>query len=290
MSYILHIFVVTCIYIILAISLDLVSGHLGLLSIAHAAFYGIGAYTSAILTTNLGVSFLGGVVSGILISAIISLAISIPSIRLHDDYFVLATFGFQVVLFSVLNNWVNLTNGPLGITGIPEAGLFGYTINSTQGYIAAVGGLAVLSYLLVWSLTSSPYGRVLHAIREDEVFTQSLGKNVLKSKVVTIAIGAALAALAGSLYAHYVSYISPTNFDIMESILVLSMVIIGGAGSLWGPIVGAVILVALPESLRFLGLPSAVAANIRQIVYGLLLVLMMTIRPSGLMGHYDFRQ
>jgi branched-chain amino acid transport system permease protein len=290
MNYILHIFVVTCIYIILAISLDLIAGHLGLLSIAHAAFYGIGAYTSALLTTNLGVSFLGGVVSGILISAIISLAISIPSIRLHDDYFVLATFGFQVVLFSVLNNWVNLTNGPLGITGIPEAGLFGYTINSTQEYIAAVGGLAVLSYLLVWSLTSSPYGRVLHAIREDEVFTQSLGKNVLKSKVVTIAIGAALAALAGSLYAHYVSYISPTNFDIMESILVLSMVIIGGAGSLWGPIVGAVILVALPESLRFLGLPSAVAANIRQIVYGLLLVLMMIIRPSGLMGHYDFRQ
>jgi len=130
----------------------------------------------------------------------------------------------------------------------------------------------------------------MHALREDEVFAQSLGKNTVRFKVVTFALSTALAASAGSLYAHYITYIDPTSFTVMESILIISMVIIGGAGSLWGPLVGAVVLVTLPEALRFVGLPSAVAANLRQIIYGSLLVVMMMFRPRGLVGKYGFNK
>ena len=129
---------------------------------------------------------------------------------------------------------------------------------------------------------------MLHAIREDEVFAKAHGKNTLYFKVTAFAVSAALAAMAGSLYAHYITYIDPTSFTVMESILIISMVIIGGAGSTWGPLVGAFVLVTLPEALRFIGLPSAVAANLRQIIYGSLLVIMMMFRPRGLVGKYGF--
>ncbi|MEK7676048.1 MAG: branched-chain amino acid ABC transporter permease [Verrucomicrobiota bacterium] len=141
---------------------------------------------------------------------------------------------------------------------------------------------------MVWRITSSPFGRVLHAIREDDVFAKAHGKNTLYFKVTAFAGSAALAAMAGSLYAHYITYIDPTSFTVMESILIISMVIIGGAGSLWGPLVGAIVLMTLPEALRFIGLPSAVAANLRQIIYGSLLVITMMFRPRGLVGKYGF--
>ncbi|MFZ1221102.1 MAG: branched-chain amino acid ABC transporter permease, partial [Chthoniobacterales bacterium] len=148
--------------------------------------------------------------------------------------------------------------------------------------------LTAFAYLVVYLLTSAPFGRVLHAIREDELFAKAHGKNILYFKVTAFATSAALAALAGSLYAHYITYIDPTSFTVVESILIISMVIIGGAGSFWGPLVGALVLVTLPEALRFVGLPSAAAANLRQIIYGTLLVVMMMFRPRGLIGKYSF--
>ncbi len=136
----------------------------------------------------------------------------------------------------------------------------------------------------------APFGRVLRAIREDEVLANSMSKNTLGYKVSVLAIGAALAALAGSLYAHYISYIDPSGFTVMESILIVSMVIIGGAASPWGPLIGAIALVSLPEILRFVGFPTAIAANVRQIVYGTALVLTVIYRPQGLVGRYKFRR
>lgn len=288
MEYFLHIFVLGCVYAILALSLDLLAGQTGFLSIAHAAFYGIGAYTSALLVTNHGVPFLVGVVMGMVAATLISFVTSLPSLRLHDDYFVIATFGFQMILFSILNNWMALTRGPLGIPGIPQPVIFGWHIDSHWEFLVLSSGFAVVAYAVVWRLSNSPFGRVLHAIREDEVFAKALGKNTLRFKVTAFAVGAALAASAGSLYAHYITYIDPTSFTVMESILIISMVIIGGAGSTWGPLIGAVVLVTLPEALRFVGLPSSVAANLRQILYGALLVIMMMFRPRGLVGKYGF--
>lgn len=290
MDYLFNILVFIGIYTILAVSLDLVAGQIGILSIAHAGFYGLGAYTSALLTVYVKAPFLGGVFLGMTIAALVSLIVSLPSLRLHEDYFVIATFGFQIILFSIFNNWVNVTRGPLGIPGIPAPSILGWTFNSSTDFVVLTAIWAGCSYFIVRRLADSPFGRVLRAIREDEIFAQAMGKNTLRFKVTAFAVSAALAASAGSLYAHFITYIDPSSFTVMESILVISMVIIGGADSPWGPVVGALLLVTFPELLRFVGLPNSVAANLRQIFYGLLLVIMMMIRPSGLLGRYRFRK
>jgi branched-chain amino acid transport system permease protein len=288
MDYVLQVVVLICVYATLAISVDLLAGHTGLMSIGHAAFYGLGAYSSALLAVRFAVPSLLGLLIGMLVASVVSLLISLPSLRLHDDFFVIATFGFQMIVFSVFNNWVEVTRGPLGIPGIPYPSIFGLNIRSQTSFVVAAAMLTVFGYLVVGLITTSPLGRVLRAIREDEVLTQAMGKNTLWFKVAAFAVAAALAASAGSLYAHYLTYIDPTTFSVTESILIISMVIIGGAGSRWGPLIGAVVLVTLPEALRFIGLPSSVAANLRQIIYGALLVIMMMFRPRGLVGKYGF--
>jgi len=288
MEYLGHVLVLVAIYTVLAASLNVLVGHAGILSVAQAAFYGVGAYASALLAVRLGAPFIVGLLAGMVVAVLVSFVVSLPSLRLHGDYFVIATFGFQMILYSVFNNWMGLTDGPLGIPGIPQPVIFGWRVESHFEFLVLAAVLAAFAYLVVWRITASPFGRVLHAIREDEVFAQALGKNTLRFKVTAFAVSAALAASAGSLYAHYITYIDPTSSTVMESILVLSMVIIGGAGSPWGPLVGAVVLVTLPEALRFVGFPSSVAANLRQIVYGVLLVIMMMFRPRGLVGRYGF--
>jgi branched-chain amino acid transport system permease protein len=288
MDYLFHILVVICIYIILSSSLDLLMGHAGLLSVSQAAFYGIGAYTYALLSIYYKLPFLSCVLVSIFLAAIVSLLVSLPSMRLHGDYFVIATFGFQIILFNVLNNWVGLTRGSQGIASIPRPTFLGWSISSTSAMALLAFVFTTLSYISIRVLVLSPFGRVLHAIREDEIFAQSLGKHTLLFKVKAFAISAGLAAVAGSLYASYITYIDPSSFQILESVLLASMVIIGGAGSLWGPVAGAVLLVILPEILRFLGLPNAIAANMRQIIYGLLIVILMLYRPQGLLGRYNF--
>lgn len=290
MEYLLHILILASIYSVLALSLDLLVGHTGLLSLTHAAFYGFGAYSSALLAVHFGSSFGLGVVAGMAAAVFLSLFVSLPSLRLHDDYFVIGTFGFQMILFSIFNNWMEVTRGPLGIPGISKPVVFGWRVNSNVEFLLLAATFACFACVVVYRMTSSPFGRVLHAIREDEVFTKALGKNALFFKVTVFGVSAALAAMAGGLYAHYLSFIDPTSFTVMESILIISMVIIGGAGSTWGPLVGAVVLVSLPEVLRFIGLPSAIAANLRQIIYGSLLVIMMMFRPRGLVGKYGFNK
>ena len=237
MEYLLHIAILVETYTILVISLDLLAGHTGMLSVAHAGFYGIGAYTSALTVGHSDGRFIMGVAAGMVVAALVSLVISLPSFRLRDDLFVIVTFGFQMILSSVLNNWVGLTRGPLGILGIPQPDILGFTVDSQQRFAILAAAFVILAYVVVLRITSSPLGRVLHAIREDEMLVEGMGKNVLRFKVVAFAVSAALAASAGSLYAHYVTYIDPTSFTLMESVLLISMVIIGGPGSPWGPFV-----------------------------------------------------
>lgn len=287
MDYIIHIFILCGIYAILAISLDLLIGHTGLLSLAHAAFYAIGAYVSAILTTQLHISPLIAALLGVLLVIPLSLAVSIPFLRLHEDYFVIGTFGLQMILYNVLQNWLDVTRGALGISGIPQPRIAGWLVDSRSEFAILTIFVVCFSYICIRQIASSPFGRVLHAIREDEILPQSLGKDTRLFKVSAFAVSAVFAGLAGSLYAHYITYIDPTSFTVMESILIISMIIIGGPGSTWGPLVGAVALVVLPEGLRFLGLPDMLAANIRQSIYGLAIVLMMILRPKGLLGHFE---
>jgi branched-chain amino acid transport system permease protein len=290
MNYLLHILILICIYIILSISLNLISGYAGLISVAHAAFYGIGAYVVALLALNLGNYFLLNILFAIILAGILGAIIAIPSLRIHDDYFVIATFGFQIIIFGIMNNWVSLTKGPLGIPGIPQPVLFGITVSSHLQFLIFTGIFAVLTFLFTRRLVNSPFGRVLKAIREDEIFALALGKNVTKYKILVFVIGASIAAVAGCLYAWYITFIDPTSFTVQESIFILSIVIIGGTGNLWGSVLGAVILLTIPEILRFLGMPNAIAANIRQILYGSLLVVFMLYRPQGLLGEFAFRR
>jgi len=290
MEYLIHILILIGIYTILSVSLNLIAGYTGLISIAHAAFYGVGAYVAALMALHLQSPFLLNIICAIILSGLLGALIGIPSLRIRDDYFVISTFAFQVITFSIMNNWVSFTGGPMGLPGIPQPMIFGLAISSHLGFLLLVGFSCAVVLWISQRLIQSSFGRVLKAIREDEVFAQAVGKNVASYKVLVFVIGAGMASVAGVMYAYYISFIDPTSFTVMESIFIISIVIIGGAGSFWGPVAGAVLLVTLPEALRFVGMPSAIAANMRQIIYGGLLVAFMMWRPQGLMGKYSFQK
>lgn len=284
MDYALNLLVAMCLYAVLAMTLNLLVGQAGLFSVAHAAFYGIGGYATGVLTAQHGWDPLPAAGAGVLLAALVGLVISTIALRIHEDYLVIASFGLQVIATSVLLNWIDVTGGPMGVTRIPRPELFGVRITTRQEFLILALALAAITFLALWRLTSSPFGRTLKAIREDEVAAQSLGKPVAAYKVWAFVIAAGLAALAGSVYAHYVRFVSPTDFTIHQSILVLSMVIVGGMGNLFGAVAGAVLLLLVPELLRFLSLPSQVLGPVQQIAYGALLILFARLRPEGLFG------
>ena len=288
MNYLLHIFVMINVYAVLAWSLNLLVGYTGLLSLCHAAFYGIGAYVTALAMVDLGVGFWLALLLAAASTTLLSFMISLPSLRLKGDYFVLSSLAFQVIVFTILSNWMGVTRGPYGITGIPQPEVFGATIRTLPAFALFTGGVAAACGGLLYLVGNSPYGRALKVIREDELVAAVLGKNVIRFKVSAFAVAAGFAAVSGALFATYLRYIDPTSFTITESVFILSILIIGGAGNLKGPLAGAVLMLLLPEVLRFLGLPESVAANLRQVIYGLLLILLLRLRPQGLLGEYRF--
>lgn len=271
-------------YVILSQSLTITSGYSGLISLAHAGFYGIGAYTSAILSVNYGLPFLLTLPIAMLLSGFSAVLVSTIALRTVDDYFIIITLGIQVVAFSIMNNWMDLTNGPLGIPGIPAISILGFEFTSKISFLLLTLALTIFVFLILRNITKSPFGRILIALSEDEIFTKSLGKRVYQAKIASFTLGGMFAAIPGVLYAHYISYIDPTSFTIDESIFILSIVIIGGMRNLWGSAIAAAVLVILPEALRFLGMPSNIAANMRQIIYGLALVIMMFKYSKGFLS------
>jgi branched-chain amino acid transport system permease protein len=289
MEYLIHIFVVCGIYSILALSLNLVVGYTGLASLGHAAFFCIGAYISALLTLNLGISPWISLAAGATGSAVLGAIIGIPSLRLKGDYLALGTFGAGVIVYQIAKNWVSLTRGPMGLPGIPGFSVLGFSLDSTWSYLVIVVVFTLVTIFVLKRLVNGAYGRVLRSIREDEIASETLGKYTAKYKLQVFVMGAFFAGIAGSLYAHYITFIDPSSFTVMESITILLMVIFGGMGSIKGSLVGAVMLVIFPEVLRFLGMPSSIAAPTRQMIYGLLLVVFMIKRPQGLLGKYRFR-
>lgn len=284
MEYILHLFILISFYTLLSQSLNLSAGFTGLISLAHAGFYGIGAYTTAILSTQFGLSFWLNIPLAMLISGAIALAVSLIALRTVEDYFIICTLGIQAILFSLMNNLMNVTRGPLGIPGIPSISLFGFSLDSKISFLLLSLLFVALIWFLLKNVSKSGFGKTLTAISEDEIYTQSIGKNVYLSKTVSFTLSAMLAAIPGTLYAHYISYIDPTSFTVTESIFVLSIVIIGGLGNLKGSFLATAFLVLLPEALRFVGMPDNIAANMRQIFYGLILVMVMMTGRSGVKG------
>lgn len=281
MEYILHLFILICFYTLLSQGLNLSAGFTGLISLAHAGFYGIGAYTAAILSTQFGFSFWLSIPIAMLISGSIAYIISLIALRTVEDYFIICTLGIQIILFSIMNNWMDLTSGPLGIPGIPSISLFGFSLDSKISFLLLSLFFVSIIWFVLRNISKSGFGKTLKAISEDEIYSQSIGKNVNLSKTVSFTMSAMIAAIPGALYAHYISYIDPTSFTVNESIFILSIVIIGGLGNLTGSFLAAAFLVLLPEALRFVGMPDSIAANMRQIIYGLILVIVMMSGKNG---------
>lgn len=288
MNYIFHLLTMICIYAALVQSLNLVVGYGGLLSLCHAAFYGLGAYISALLMIKLGWPFAVSLGIAVIGTGLVAWLVSFPATRLRGDFFILATLGFQMIVFAVLYNWVDVTNGSQGIPGVPRPNLLGYSVTTPMFLFLLALGVSVLCCGLVRWLALSPYGRLLQAVREDEIAASSLGKDVNALKRSAFTWAGAIAAVPGVFFAAYSSYIDPTSFGLEESIFILCMLVIGGAGNMRGPLIGAIVLILLPELLRFLGVPDSIAANLRQILYGLTIVVMMRMRPQGIAGKYAY--
>ena len=285
MDYYLHLAIIFSIYGILGVSLQLVVGYTGLLSVTHADFYGIGAYTTAILLTRTDVGFFLSIPLAMLVTAAISLAIGVVLSRFTDDYYALGSFGFNVIIVSVLLNWNDLTKGALWIPGIPRPELFGVRLEGAHYLLLALACLGLV-YWLAHGIVTSSFGRVLKAIREDEQAIRVFGYDVIWFKLTIFVVSAAMAAVAGSLLSAYLTYIDPSSFTLLESVFILAIIILGGLSSLQGAVLGAAALVLLPEALRHVGFPAEIAGQMRQLVYGLLLIVLMLYRPQGLVGEY----
>lgn len=285
MEYVFHIVIMLNIYILLVLSANLTIGLANLLTMCQAAFYGIGAYIGTFFLMQFHVPLVVIIAVVALVTGLFSLVVSYASVKLKGDYFVLATMGFQLIVYTILYNWTPVTRGPYGIPGIPGIRILGlWELSGVYAYLALSVVLAALVILMFNHLHDSPYGRELRAIKADELMVQSLGRNTVATKAWAFFISAAVAGVAGVVYASYVSYIDPTSFTLSESIFIISALFIGGIGNVRGPVIGALFVVLLPELLRFVGLPDAVAASLRQIIYGLSLILVVYFRPQGLLG------
>ena len=276
------------IYSILTLSTNLIVGMVNLLSLGQAAFFGIGAYLTAFALTNIGLSLFPAILFAVLVSGCFSFVIGFISLKLEGDYFILATLAFQIIIFSILYNWISVTKGPYGIAGIDSPKLFG--IIEISGvipfFVFSIISLIIVSFI-TYKLIHSPFGRVLRAIKDDEIGALTIGKNVFQFKLLAFVLSGAFCAISGFIYASYVTFIDPTSFDLDESIFILAAVIIGGTGNIKGPIIGALFVVLLPELIRFVGMPDSIASNMRMIIYGLSLILLMRYRKKGIAGIYN---
>jgi ABC-type branched-subunit amino acid transport system permease subunit/ABC-type branched-subunit amino acid transport system ATPase component len=286
MDYVLHVLVMVSLYAILASSFNLLIGYAGLFALSHAAFFGVGAYATAILAAKLGIPFPWPLFAGVAVTALLGVVIALPALRIGGDYLVIVTLALQIIVSAILINWTDLTGGTDGIRAIPRVVLFGVSLDTPGKFLPLALAVAAICFAIAWRLGASPFGRALKAMRENEAAAQAIGKNVVAMKLSVFAIAAALASVAGSLYAHYVTFVSAESFTVELTIYLLAMVILGGTGNLFGSIVGAVILAVLPELLKFVDMPSDIADKVRQMLYGLLLILILRLRPQGLLPEF----
>jgi branched-chain amino acid transport system permease protein len=210
------------------------------------------------------------------------------SIRLRDLFFALSTLAWQIVVFSLLYNWVPLTNGPFGISGIPKPEMFGFRFGSLGAFSLLGGVIMVITLIFFIGLHRTPLSRLFQGVRDDQLAMMTFGKKPGYYKALAILISSGVSAVAGALFATYFSYIDPTSFSLNESILIISIVLIGGLGSVKGSVAGALFYVLLPEALRFVNIPDAVAANLRMMIYALILIILVMYRPHGFFGKYKF--
>jgi branched-chain amino acid transport system permease protein len=274
-GYLVTVLITIGIYVILALSLNIITGYAGQISLGHAAFMGIGAYTSALLYTKAGLSFWPAFVLAGLVAGLVGAVLAIPCLRVRDDFLAITTMGINFVIEAVFL-YIPFFGAGMGIGGVNPPSLLGSELGKP-----AFLGLVVLVILLTTAadrwLARSWVGLGWAAIREDEQAAGAMGIDVVRFKVLAFMLGSAGGGLAGSLYAHFLTFIMPVNFSFGQSIVILSMVVFGGIGTLRGPIVGAIVLGALPEISR-------PAMEYRTLLYGVLLLLLMRFQPDGILG------
>ncbi|MCC7274412.1 MAG: branched-chain amino acid ABC transporter permease [Alphaproteobacteria bacterium] len=281
-GYLLHVLVVIFIFVILAVGLDLVMGYCGQYSFAQGAFYGIGAYTAAILHRDLGFGFWQTLPSGIVAAGLFGLLLGIPSLRLSGHFLAITTIAFQTIVYLLLTQWTSFTGGQYGLP-VPKVGaltLFGWELFRVETvrdfYFLALGCMAA-AIGVAWRLAHSRIGRQWQAIQDDELLARAIGVDVTRGKLVAFVASAGLAGAAGVLLAHYLQGVSPDDFAIWTSATVVAMVLAGGRASIVGPILGAVLFTAMPEVLRS-------AQSYKLVIYGVVMILVVSFLPGGIVG------
>jgi len=286
MEYIVAFLNVFFIYLILSLSANILLGFGGIFTLFQAGIFGIGAYAYAFLSVKTGFSFILSSLFAILISSLIALIFSIGSLRIKKDYVVLSTIAFQIILSKLFYSLENLTGGPYGITGIPEPSFSNLKIDEPFEYLILNAIVALLITLLVNRVFSVPFGISVKGFREDEILLSSYGVSPKLIKLKLFTFSGALAGCSGALYASYVGFIDPTSFTLMESVFIVSTVLVGGSGSVLGSFLGTFILVGIPELLRYIPNVGEYIFFLRQILFSILIILILYFRPKGLVGDY----
>jgi branched-chain amino acid transport system permease protein len=279
MEYIVSLLVLIGLYVILSSSFNLIIGFGGLISIAHPIFYALGAYTVGVLSVQFDLNPIVSVAAGGLVALLASFMLSLPSLRISGDYLLITSIGFQLGLIEVIKN-LDFLGGAGGLSGIPNV------VKDHRSVTFAVIslGLALATVLFIRRLVRGPYGRAIQAMRDDELAFSALGRNTMNIKMTIFALGSGMAGVAGGIYGYYYQYITPDQFQILQSAMILTMVVVGGMGSVWGPVVGAVLLIVLPEAITFLNLPSEVMGPLQGVIFTLLVIVFLFLRPQGLVA------
>jgi branched-chain amino acid transport system permease protein len=283
MEYLLQIGVLISIFVILSASYNLVIGYGGLATVAHPIFYALGAYGSGLLAIHTPMPVVFCIIAGGLVAVVASILLALSSLRVSGDYLLIASLGFQLGLLQVIKNF-EFTGGPGGLSAIPST-ITGPMRTPLFLLICATG--AVLTVWIISRIVHGPYGRAITAMRDEELAFSALGRNAMTIKVALFAIGCGIAGLAGGLYAFYFQYVSPEQFEILQSAQVLTMVVLGGMGTTFGPVVGAMVLIAVPQAITFLNLPPSLMAPLQGILFTMLVLLFLFLRPAGLVGAAD---
>ena len=267
----------TLIYAIAALGLNLTMGYAGQISLGHAAFFGIGAYTAGLLMVKLGVSFWLTLPIAALLCFAIGLLLGFPALRVQHHYLAFATLGFNTLVFLIIRNEEWLTGGTFGLNGVPRPSIGDYELTKDIAYYYLVLALFIAASLVLWWIVRSPWGRAFNALRDNPIRAASVGIDIRAYTLLAFAIGAAYAGVAGVLFGSLVNFIEPAPFGIPASIAMLLMVVVGGLGRFWGPLMGAVLVTLLPEWLRFL-------KDWYLVAFGLMVMLLMVYDPGGLLG------